>query len=169
MYCFHKWDVVLIYLCLWQTQKLINKSLLNLGERKKFFLHAQFLVKFVMLPAQSHWQIDFLACLPAQARSCRSHIGMCVCVCVCVCVCLYIYSYLCFRLALLHSVSYFFSLHGSPSSALGMVFDSISSNIDQVLSINPCANVFVFGDFKGRVRYICASLFFKSKRKCLSN
>ena len=28
-----------------------------------------------------------------------------------------------------------------------MVFDSISSNIDQVLSINPYANVFVFGDF----------------------
>ena len=94
MYCFHKWDVFLIYLFLWQMQKLINKSLLNLGERKKL-LHAQFLVKFVMLPAQSHWQIDFLACLPAQARSCRSHIGMCVCVClcvcVCVCVCVYIY------------------------------------------------------------------------------
>ena len=28
-----------------------------------------------------------------------------------------------------------------------MVFYSISSNIDQVLSINPSANVFVFGDF----------------------
>ena len=28
-----------------------------------------------------------------------------------------------------------------------MVFDSISSNIDEVLSINPPANVFVFGDF----------------------
>ena len=27
-------------------------------------------------------------------------------------------------------------------------FDSISSNIDEVLSINPSANVFVFGDFK---------------------
>ena len=92
MYCFHKWDVFLIYLFLWQTQKLINKSLLNLGERKKF-LHAQFLVKFVMLPAQSHWQIDFLACLPAQARSCRSHIGMCVCVCVCVCLYIYIYTH----------------------------------------------------------------------------
>ena len=26
-------------------------------------------------------------------------------------------------------------------------FDSISSNIDEVLSINPSANVFVFGDF----------------------
>ena len=28
-----------------------------------------------------------------------------------------------------------------------MVFDSISSNIDDVLPINPSANVFVFGDF----------------------
>ena len=28
-----------------------------------------------------------------------------------------------------------------------MVFDSISSNIGKVLSINPSANVFVFGDF----------------------
>ena len=45
-------------------------------------------------------------------------------------------SYLCFRLALLHSVSYFFFLYQSPSSALCTVFDSISSNIDEVLSIN---------------------------------
>ena len=55
--------------------------------------------------------------------------------------------YLCFRLALLHSVSYFFFLYRSPSSALCTVFDSISSNIDEVLLINPSANVFVFGDF----------------------
>ena len=52
-----------------------------------------------------------------------------------------------FRLALLHSVSYFFFLYLSPSSTLCTVFDSISSNIDEVLSINPSANVFVFGDF----------------------
>ena len=56
-------------------------------------------------------------------------------------------SYLCFRLALLHSVSYFFFLYRSPSSALCTVFDSISSNIDKVLSINPSADVFVFRDF----------------------
>ena len=56
-------------------------------------------------------------------------------------------SSLCFRLALLHSVPYFFFLYRSPSSALCTVFDSISSNIDEVLSINPSANVFVFGDF----------------------
>ena len=56
-------------------------------------------------------------------------------------------SYLCFRMALLHSVSYFFFLYRSHSSALCTVFDSISSNIDEVLSVNPSANVFVFGDF----------------------
>ena len=55
-------------------------------------------------------------------------------------------SYLCFQLALLHPVFYFFFLYQSPSS-LCTVFDSISSNIDEVLSINPSANVFVFGDF----------------------
>ena len=52
----------------------------------------------------------------------------------------------CFRLALLHSVSYFFFLYQSPSSSLCTVFDSVSSNVDEVLSINPSGNVFVFGD-----------------------
>ena len=56
-------------------------------------------------------------------------------------------SYLCFRLALLHSVSYFFFLNRSPSSSLCTVFDSILSNIDEVLSINLSADVFVFGDY----------------------
>ena len=56
-------------------------------------------------------------------------------------------SYLCFRLTLIHSVSYLFYLYRSPSLSLCMVFDSISSNIDEVLSINSSANVFVFGDF----------------------
>ena len=55
--------------------------------------------------------------------------------------------YLCFRLALLHSASYFFFLYRSPSLSLCMVFYSVSSNIDEVLSINPSANVFVCGDF----------------------
>ena len=54
-------------------------------------------------------------------------------------------SYLRFQLALLHSVSYFFFLYRSPSSSLCTVFDSISSNIDDILSINPSA-VLVFGD-----------------------
>ena len=56
-------------------------------------------------------------------------------------------SYLCLRLALLHSVFYFFFIYPSPSSALSTAFYSISSNIDGVLSINPSANLFVFGDF----------------------
>ena len=56
-------------------------------------------------------------------------------------------SYLCFRLAYFRSVSYFLFLYRSPSSLLCMIFDSISSNIDEVLSINPPANMFVFGDF----------------------
>ena len=55
--------------------------------------------------------------------------------------------YLCFQLTLLHSVSYFFFLYPSPSSALCTIFYSNSSNIDEVLSINRSANVFVFGDF----------------------
>ena len=55
-------------------------------------------------------------------------------------------SYLCFHLALLHSVSFFFFLYRSPSSSLYTVFDSILSNINEVLSINPSANAFVFGD-----------------------
>ena len=55
-------------------------------------------------------------------------------------------SYLCFGLALLQSVSYFIFLCRSPSLSLCTVFDSISSNIDEVLSINPSANVFVFED-----------------------
>ena len=42
-------------------------------------------------------------------------------------------SYLCFWLALLHSVSYFFFLYRSPSLSLCTIFDSISSNIDEVL------------------------------------
>ena len=56
-------------------------------------------------------------------------------------------SYLCFRLALLYSVSHFFFLYWLPFSSLCTTFDSISSNLDEVLSINPSANVFVFGDF----------------------
>ena len=56
-------------------------------------------------------------------------------------------SYLCFPLALLHSVPYFFFLYRSPSLSLCTVFYSISSNIDEVLSTDPSANVFVFEDF----------------------
>ena len=54
---------------------------------------------------------------------------------------------LCFRLALLHPVSYFVFLYWSSSLLLCIVFDSISSNIDEVFSINPSSNAFVIGDF----------------------
>ena len=57
------------------------------------------------------------------------------------------YSYLYFRLALLHSVSYFFFLYQSPSLSLCTVFDSVSSNIDEALLINPSANALVFRGF----------------------
>ena len=56
-------------------------------------------------------------------------------------------SYLCFWLTLLQPVTYFFLLYRSPSSSLCIVFDSIWSNIDQVLSINLSANVFIFWKF----------------------
>ena len=56
-------------------------------------------------------------------------------------------SYLCFRLTLLQSMSHFFFINRSPSLSLCTVFDSILSNVDEVLSINPSANVFVFGEF----------------------
>ena len=51
-------------------------------------------------------------------------------------------SYLCFQLALLPSMSYFFLLHRLPSSAL-----CAALYIGEVLSINPSVSVFVFGDF----------------------
>ena len=53
-------------------------------------------------------------------------------------------SYLYFRVALLRSRPYFYQ---PPSSSLCTVFDVISSNIEEVISINPSADEFVFGDF----------------------
>ena len=47
-------------------------------------------------------------------------------------------------------VSYFFFLYQSLSSLLCTVFHSISSNIDEILTIISSANVFVFGDFSDR-------------------
>ena len=47
-------------------------------------------------------------------------------------------------MALLHSMSYIFFLNQSPSLPLCTVFDAISSNVDDVLSVNPPANVFFF-------------------------
>ena len=56
-------------------------------------------------------------------------------------------SYFCFQLALLYSVSYSFLFYRWPSLSWYTVFDSFSSNIDEVFSINLSANMFVFGDF----------------------
>ena len=44
-------------------------------------------------------------------------------------------------------MSYFFFLYRSPYSSLCTVFDSVSSNIDEILSINSSAHVFVLADF----------------------
>ena len=56
-------------------------------------------------------------------------------------------SYLCFQMALIHSLSYFFFLYQSPSLLLCKVFDVFLSIIGKVLLIKQCPNVFVFGDF----------------------
>ena len=56
-------------------------------------------------------------------------------------------SYLCFWLALLHTLSYFLFLYRSPSLFLCIIFDSVSSNIDEDLWINPSAKVLFFGGF----------------------
>ena len=61
-------------------------------------------------------------------------------------ICRKLCRFLCFRLVLLHSVPYFFFFYQSSFLSLCTVFDSISSNIDEVLSINPSANVFVSRD-----------------------
>ena len=53
----------------------------------------------------------------------------------------------CFRLGLLHLVSYLVFLYQSLSSFWCMVFDAISSKICEVLSINPSADVLVFVEF----------------------
>ena len=55
-------------------------------------------------------------------------------------------SYLCFRLALLLWVSHFFFLYWSSSSSLVHTFWFYSIQ-HMIPSINPSANVFVFGDF----------------------
>ena len=55
-------------------------------------------------------------------------------------------SYLCFRPSLLLWVSHFFFLYWSSSSSLVHTFWFYSIQ-HMILSINPSANVFVFGDF----------------------
>ena len=52
-----------------------------------------------------------------------------------------------FLIDFLYLIYCLFFLYRSPYFSLRTVFDAISSNIDEVLSINPSANVFVFRDF----------------------
>ena len=63
MYCFHLWDVFLIYL-LWQTQESIEQIFFDSWEKNKL-LPAQFSVKFIMLPARYK-----LTCLHACQHNC---------------------------------------------------------------------------------------------------
>ena len=49
--------------------------------------------------------------------------------------------YLCFRLVLLHLLSYFFFFHRSLSLSLFTAFDAISSKKDEVFSTNPSIDV----------------------------
>ena len=58
----------------------------------------------------------------------------------------YVDSYLYFLLALLDSVSYFFFVCLS-SLSLCIVFDALSFNMNELLSIKPSANVFVLEEF----------------------
>ena len=51
-------------------------------------------------------------------------------------------------MTLLYIESYFFFLYQSPSLPLCLVPDAISCNIDEVLSINPSANVSVFAGYE---------------------
>ena len=60
-------------------------------------------------------------------------------------------SYLCLWLALFHSISYFFFLYQSPSSSLCTVFDSITSNVDDVFSIKPLINLYVSGSLNSAI------------------
>ena len=55
--------------------------------------------------------------------------------------------FMCFRLSLLHSTSYLFFLYRSPSSQNCAVLNAVSNSIDEALSVNPTANIFVCGDF----------------------
>ena len=63
-------------------------------------------------------------------------------------------SYLCFRLVLLYSVSYFFFLYQSAFRLYSrFLIKKHRSNIDEVLSIKPSSNVFDFGDFNVHHKY----------------
>ena len=88
------------------------------------------------------------------------------------------YPYLCFQLVFFCSVFYFYSIYRLNSSCFCSILDAISSSIDEILSMNPSANVFVFGDFNvhhnnsltysdGTDRlYICSTEAFSWLRNC---
>ena len=59
-------------------------------------------------------------------------------------------SYLCFWLAVHHSVSYFFFLYWSPFPLYARFL--ILFCIDEVLLINPSVNMFVFGNFNAHYK-----------------
>ena len=72
MYCFHEWEVFLIYIFLWHT-KTKEQVPFESWERKKTFVCTIFGKICCYLCDQSHWEIDPSACLPAQVQSLRSH------------------------------------------------------------------------------------------------
>ena len=49
--------------------------------------------------------------------------------------------YICFRLSLLHSTTYLYFLHRSPSSSSCAVVDAISDSIDRAISLHPAAQL----------------------------
>ena len=57
------------------------------------------------------------------------------------------HSFMCFHLALLHTISYLFFLYSSPSFQDCTLIDVVSENIDKIPSSCPSANIFVFSDF----------------------
>ena len=69
------------------------------------------------------------------------------------------YSYSCFWLTLRHPGAYIFFINQPPSLSLCIVVNVISCSIDKVFSINPSANVFVYGNLN-------VKLFAKLKGEC---
>ena len=67
MYCFHEWEVFLIYIFLWHTKTKEQVSF----EKERKLLSAQFLVKFVVTCAINHIGklIPLHACLHERNRS----------------------------------------------------------------------------------------------------
>ena len=97
----------LLYVQTWMTQLIPAISLWGV-----IFFQSKKILLLICMVLQFMWKKDFLLHGTADSAD----------------------SYLCFQLALLHSMSYFFFLYKSPL-LLCIIFDSILSNIDKVLSI----------------------------------